>query len=134
MCCRNVVVDGPLDTGPLHAFGAISTRSGSGSENAPLTKWLGSDTESAASPAVEMTLAGVDAVYSCATPGVNAPNEAAGPSVSDSVAGTLPPTVPDATVHVAVAVLVASETEVAVSVTVAFGVAPSARVTYTGTV
>jgi hypothetical protein len=29
-----------------------------------------------------------------ATPGVNAPNAAAGPSVSDSVAGTVPPTSP----------------------------------------
>ena len=41
-----------------------------------------------------MTFAVVLAVYSFATPGVNAPNEAGAPSVSDSVAGTEPPTVP----------------------------------------
>ena len=33
-------------------------------------------------------------MYSRATPGVNAPNVAGVPSVSDSVAGTEPPTVP----------------------------------------
>ena len=33
-------------------------------------------------------------MYSRATPGVNAPNVAGVPSVSDSVAGTVPPTVP----------------------------------------
>ena len=47
--------------------------------------------DSAASPAVEITLAHVDALYSRATPGVNAPNEAAGPMASDSVAATVPP-------------------------------------------
>src|SRR6201999_1780235 len=47
---------------------------------------------SAASPAVLITFAVVDAVYSFATPGVNAPNVAGAPSVSDSVAGTAPPT------------------------------------------
>src|SRR3954466_10527341 len=41
-----------------------------------------------------MTLAVVLAVYSFATPGVNAPNEAGPPSVSESVAGTVPPTSP----------------------------------------
>ena len=73
--------------------------SGSGRMNVPLTRWPvpnehGSDTLSSASPAVEMTFAVVEAKYVFARPGVNAPNDAAGPSVSDSVAGTVPPTVP----------------------------------------
>src|SRR6185312_9186945 len=50
-------------------------------------------TDRFAEPAVEMTFAVVLAVYSLSTPGVNAPNDAAGPSESDSVAGTVPPTV-----------------------------------------
>jgi hypothetical protein len=65
---------------------------------------LGSATERVASPAVEMTVASVDAVYSFATPGANAPNEAGAPSASDSVAGTEPPTVPSVDVEAAVAV------------------------------
>ena len=44
-----------------------------------------------------ITVAVVDAVYSFATPGVNAPNAAGAPSVSDSVAGTEPPTGASAT-------------------------------------
>ena len=48
-------------------------------------------TVSVASPAVEITFAVVVAVYSFATPGVNAPNVAGAPSVSASVAGTVPP-------------------------------------------
>ena len=43
-------------------------------------------------------MAVVDAVYSRSTPGVNAPNVAGAPSVSDSVAGTVPPTVPSVSV------------------------------------
>ena len=43
---------------------------------------------------MEITFADVCAVYSFATPGVNAPNVAGAPSVNDSVAGTVPPTVP----------------------------------------
>ena len=43
---------------------------------------------------MEITVAVVDAVYSFATPGVNAPNAAGAPSVSASVAGTVPPAVP----------------------------------------
>src|SRR5437867_291016 len=93
MCWRNVIAEVAFDTGALHAFGAISTRSASGSANAPFIRWPGSDTLSAALAAVEMTFAVVLAVYSLSTPGVNAPNEAAGPSVSESVAGTVPPTV-----------------------------------------
>jgi hypothetical protein len=69
-----------------------STRRGSASENAPLVRRPGSLTDSVASPALEITLAVVEAVYSRATPGVKAPNEAGAPSVSDSVAGTTPPT------------------------------------------
>ena len=53
---------------------------------------LGSATLSSASPAVEITVAVVDASYVLATPGVNAPNVAGAPSVSDSVAGTVPVT------------------------------------------
>src|SRR4051794_17878422 len=68
-----------------------------GSENAPFTRWpvafeLGSATLRVASPALEVTLAVVLAAYVFATPGVKAPNAAGVPSVSDSVAGTLPPT------------------------------------------
>ena len=36
----------------------------------------------------------IDAVYSRVTPGVNAPNDAGVPSVSDRVAGTVPATPP----------------------------------------
>src|SRR4051794_20595711 len=73
--------------------------SGSGSTNVPLTRWpvpveLGSETLSSASPAVEMTLALVEDRYVLATPGVNAPNVAAGPRVRASVAGTVPPALP----------------------------------------
>jgi hypothetical protein len=93
MCWRNVIVELPLLTGALHAFGAISTRSASGSENAPFVRWPGSETDSAALPAVEMTFAVVPAVYSLSTPGANAPKLAALPSESESVAGTVPPTV-----------------------------------------
>ena len=51
-----------LETGAVHADFENATRSGSTSENAPLVRWPGSLTDSAASPAVEMTLAVVDAV------------------------------------------------------------------------
>ncbi len=52
-------------------------------------------------------------------PGVNAPNVAGVPSVSASVAGTVPPTVPSspAVAQDAVAVLDGSLSDVAVSVT-----------------
>ena len=63
-----------------------------------MVRWPGSETDNAASPAVEITLAVVDAVYSFATPGVNAPNVAGVPSVSASVAGTVPPALPSASV------------------------------------
>src|SRR4051812_31209818 len=92
MCWRNVIVTGSLETGAVHDAFENSTRSGSGSENEPLVRWPGSDTLSAASPAVEITLAEVEAVYSLSTPGVKGPKAAAGPRVSDSVGGTVPPT------------------------------------------
>src|SRR3954454_3210407 len=117
IACRNSSVTASLLMGPgylsspsgpaltgLNAvlvFAAFSARtvSACGSENAPLTRWPGafaavSATDSVASPAVEITLAVVCASYVFPTPGVNWPKLAAGPSVSDSVAGTLPPTVP----------------------------------------
>src|SRR5689334_14295480 len=83
-----------LDTGALQLALLNETRSGSGSENAPLVRWPGSETLSVASPAVLMTVALVDAVYSFSMPGVKAPNVAGAPSDSGSVAGTVPPTVP----------------------------------------
>ena len=54
---------------------------------APLARWPGSETVSVASPAVLITFAVVDAVYSRAMPGVNVPNDAGAPSVRLSVAG-----------------------------------------------
>src|SRR5688572_25500698 len=81
-----------LDTGAVQAALLNSTRSGSGRANAPLVRWPGSLTVRAASPALEITLAVVPAVYSFVAPGVNAPNDAGAPSDSDRVAGTVPPT------------------------------------------
>src|SRR5690242_5067474 len=71
--------------------------SGCGREKTPFTRRpgafvLGSATDSVASPAVEITVAVVEAVYSLATPGVNGPKFAGAPIVSASVAGTEPPT------------------------------------------
>src|SRR5690349_22825467 len=51
-----------------------------------------------ASPAVEITLAVVEAVYVLPTPGVNGPNVAGVPRLSASVAGTVPPASPGALV------------------------------------
>src|SRR4051812_46289866 len=104
MCWRNVIVTGSSDTGFVHVALESSTRSGSGSENAPLVRWPGSETLSVASPAVEVTVAVVEAVYSLSAPGVNGPKLAGEPYVSESVAGTVPPTPPMAqalTGHVA---------------------------------
>src|SRR4051812_2255223 len=72
--------------------------------NVPLTRWpvpneLGSATLRSALPADEVTLAVVVAKYVSLTPALKDPNVAAGPSVSDSVAGTLPPTVPSVLVE-----------------------------------
>ena len=76
MCCRNVIATDALETGPIHDAGTISTRNGCGNENVPFIRCPGSETVSEASPAVEMTLAVVDAVYSRSTPAANAPKEA----------------------------------------------------------
>src|SRR3954447_7163570 len=110
-------VTASLDVGPFHVsrfsgeaeeptllnavpvLAALRARacSGCGSTKLPLTRWPvptedGSATLSSASPAVEMTFAVVEAVYVLVTPGVNAPKLPGVPSVSDSVAGTVPPT------------------------------------------
>src|SRR3954452_16813146 len=88
MCWRNVIAETALDTGSNHVPGAMSTCSASGSEKAPLVRRPGSDTVSAASPALEITLAVVDAVYVRSVPATNVPKEGVAPSVSESVAGT----------------------------------------------
>src|SRR5438309_463505 len=72
---------------------------GSLNANVPLTRRPvavapGSVTDRVASPAVLVTVAVVDASYVRSTPGVNGPNAAGAPSVSESVAGTVPPTPP----------------------------------------
>src|ERR1700761_5245737 len=94
MCWLNAIATAALETGPVQPAGVVVTVTGSGSENAPLARCAGPLTLSAASPAVEMTSAVVEAVYVLSIPGVNAPNDGAAPSVSESVAGTVPPTVP----------------------------------------
>ena len=95
ICCLNEIVTDSFDTGAVQLDLLNATCSGSGSVNVPLARYAGDGaTDSAASPAVEITFAVVDAVYSFARPGVNAPKLAGVPSVSASVAGTLPPTVP----------------------------------------
>src|SRR6478735_12057198 len=93
MVCLNAMLTVSLETGAVHADLENSTRSGSASENVPLVMWPGSETVRAASPAVLMTLAVEAAVYSfVGAPATNAPKFAGAPSVSDSVAGTVPPT------------------------------------------
>src|SRR4051794_4277447 len=94
MCWRNLIVTGSFETGAVHDAFESDTRSGSDRANDPLLRQHGSLTLSVASPAVEITFALVVAVYSWSVPGVNAPNDAGLPSISDSVAGTLPPTDP----------------------------------------
>src|ERR1700712_5248799 len=111
MSWLNSSVTASLDTGLLHVrrfsgeadeptllnavpvFAALRARAcrNCGIENAPLTRWpvavgLGSATLSCASPALEITLAVVEARYVFVTPGVNGPNCAAGPSVRPRVA------------------------------------------------
>src|SRR4051794_9807442 len=117
MCWRKVIVTGSLATGAVHVVLLNPTRSGSGSENAPLVRCPGSLTESVASPAVEMTLALVPVTYSRSTPGWKAPKLGAAPSVRLSVAGTVPPTPPftaatRVTVKLAVAALPAASVAV----------------------
>src|SRR4051794_4073435 len=98
MCCANAIDTGALDAGAVQLAGVIVTCSGSARLKAPLARWTGPLTLSAASPAVEMTFAVVAVVYVRSAPGVNAPKAAAGPSVSESVAGTEPPMPPPAVV------------------------------------
>src|SRR5262249_11515566 len=62
MCCLKPIVTGSLETGAVQALLDSSTTSDDGRENDPLVMWPGSEYVSAASPAVEMTLALVDAV------------------------------------------------------------------------
>src|SRR3712207_1937085 len=102
MDCSKLIVTASLETGPSYVLivaGRVEpwTLSGCGRKKGPLTRWPGfcvlvSLAVSVASPAVEITLAVVLAVYVRATPGTNAPKLAGVPSVSESVAGTLPPT------------------------------------------
>src|SRR4051794_30853258 len=108
------------------------------SENVPLTSLPvavadGSATDRVASPAVEITVADVCAVYSLPTPGAKAPNEAAVPMVRESVAGTGPPTSRELTPQTAVWVTVGSLSDVAVRETEPLAAAPVPLVTYTGT-
>ena len=58
-----------------------------------------------------ITFAVVDAVYSFATPGMNAPNVAGAPSVSASVAGTEPPTAPSTSVLTTTVTACAADSE-----------------------
>src|SRR5262245_12317268 len=62
MCCLKPTVTTSLDTGAVHAAFDNETSSGDGSENVPLVRCPGSEYVSAASPAVEMTLAVVEVV------------------------------------------------------------------------
>ena len=99
IACLNVTGTFSLDVGPVQVLTTPRPCSGCGIANAPLTSLpvldeLGSATVSVASPAVDVTVASVMAEYSLATPGMNGAKEAGAPSVSVSVAGTLPPTVP----------------------------------------
>ena len=62
MCCLNAIVTGSLETGAVQVALLKETSSGEGSANAPLVRWPGSLTVSAASPAVLITFAVVLAV------------------------------------------------------------------------
>src|SRR5215207_4946120 len=96
MACLNAIANVSLLAGPLQLVFSGVMVTGWASRNAPLASVVG-DAVSAASPAVEVTVAVLEAVYSCATPGVNEPNDAGAPSVSDNVAGTAPPAEPSDT-------------------------------------
>src|SRR4051812_40711768 len=93
MCCLKPMVTASLDVGPLQLDLLNATCSGSARLNVPLVS-VPPSVVSAASPAVEMTFAVVDASYVRSTPGVNAPNAAGVPSVRARVAGTEPPASP----------------------------------------
>jgi hypothetical protein len=85
--CLNATANVSLLTGASQRVRSGRTTSGRASENGPLESVAG-DTLSVASPAVEVTVAVVEPVRSCATPGTNAPSETGAPRLSDSVAGT----------------------------------------------
>src|SRR3954452_23235315 len=95
MCCLNAMVTASLDTGADQFDFENATCSGSLSVNAPLDS-LPPSVVRLASPADQGTVGVVDASWVRSTPGANAPNAAGVPSVSESVAGTVPPTVPGA--------------------------------------
>ena len=86
-----------LNDEPVAAELVARACSGCGRLKAPLTRWpvatvLASCTVSNASLAVEITFAEVPARYVFVTHGVNSPKLAGAPRVSESVAGTVPPT------------------------------------------
>src|SRR3954451_17256497 len=91
MARRDPIEDAALLTRTLPRGICGGTPTGRASRNAPLAS-VACDTLNAASPAVDVTVAVVDAVYSFSTPGVNGPNDAGGPTVRASVGGTVPPT------------------------------------------
>src|SRR4051794_18651468 len=115
MACLNEIVTVSFETGadqevstsglalmaPKTPLGALAVAafacSDCGRKKEPLTSLpgllvLGSETERAASPAVEMTFAPTELMYSPATPGMNEPSCAGvEPRVSASVAATVPP-------------------------------------------
>ena len=62
MCCLKLIVTDSLDVGADQVDFENETSSGDGSENAPFVRLPGVEDVSVASPAVEMTLAVVDAV------------------------------------------------------------------------
>src|SRR3954469_72707 len=111
--CLNVIGTDSPAVGAVHVLMTPRPCSGEARANAPLTSRpvlvaLGSATDSFASPALEVTVAVVPAVYSSATPGAKAPNWTGVPIVSASVGGTVPLTAsspPTSTVNVAFEVL-----------------------------
>ena len=62
MCCLNAIGTGSLEIGCAQVAFEKETSSGEGSGNEPFIRWPGSLTLNAASPAVEITFAVVDAV------------------------------------------------------------------------
>ena len=105
IACLNVIGTDSLEVGAVHVFSVPRPWSGCVSANVPLTS-LPVLVGAGVGDAERRVTGGRDdggawsvAVYSCATPGVNAPNCAGAPSVRASVAGTLPPTVPGVSVR-----------------------------------
>ena len=62
MCCLKEIVTGSLATGASQVVFEKATSSGDGSANVPFIRCPGSETLSVASPALEITLAVVEAV------------------------------------------------------------------------